>query len=433
MIVKEHFTTRNYAQMDGVWYDVFNHFIDLQDTCRPDFDEDGNEWFYVKFEKFRFINIVKTLYEKLNTRNSRHLVKELHEQLKPAEIRKNKFCIAKVDKLECDPDSHITEYERNIIFGALYYVLYKQQDELVEPSVVEKVKQQALYPGNPYPHYVNYFVNKLSEEPQVKESEHPTEESSELIVELNLSKEEKRELYKEIKAYKLWIEKEVTHIRELINEGRLHAKYLTDYGVAQECIKECAILLCKDSDVINSEVVQAKSGICIDNIREFIYRNFPTCHEKYKDSYTYKLDFTKHAQQTEVVEDVIPVTTPQPTEEPIVETTDTDDEQKVNASVEYTHEQLLDLIYKKNDDEKDKESKKILIGTCYKKESKRAQYLTKSKVIKKFINLEKQFNLDNLTHELQAKVITAWAKELGVLQLIQGGEFKKGDVDAAYK
>ena len=138
----------------------------------------------------------------------------------------------------------------------------------------------------------------------------------------------------------------------------------------------------------------------------------------------------QHAQDAEVVEDVVPVTTPQPSEEPIVETTDTD-ESKLNTSTEYTHAQLLDLVYKEDDSDEDKVTKRILLEGYFKK-TDRAQYITKAKVIGKFIDHRKQYNLDNLTRELQAKVITAWAKELGVLHLIRGGEFKKGDVDAAY-
>ena len=52
---------------------------------------------------------------------------------------------------------------------------------------------------------------------------------------------------------------------------------------------------------------------------------------------------TQHAQEAEVVEDVVPVTTPQPTEEPIVETTDTTDEQALSLE---KRQKALDMIMK---------------------------------------------------------------------------------------
>ena len=52
---------------------------------------------------------------------------------------------------------------------------------------------------------------------------------------------------------------------------------------------------------------------------------------------------TQHAQQAQVVEDVVPVTTSQPTEEPIVETTDTTDEQALSLE---KRQKALDMIMK---------------------------------------------------------------------------------------
>lgn len=311
MIVKEHFTPRNCAQMGDVWYDVFNHFVDLQDNSHPYIDENGNEWFYVKFDKYLFINIVKTLYEKLNTHNSRHLVKELHDQLRPSVIQKERFCIAKVDKLQCNTDSHITEYERNIIFGALYYVLYRQQDVLVEPSVVEKVKQHALYPNNPYPHYVDYFIDKLSEEPQIHEYEQSTEDSSIPNNEDNYSELEKADMNIEIEKYMEWIgsilDQQIQNLqnRDLIELNRI-----------QTCLEEC-------KKTLKIGVDPRKCGIEIDIPKNTSPDTIKTyIKERFLDIYTIYFSEKDNLQQTPS-EGIQTAPTPQPKEEHIVEPHDT--------------------------------------------------------------------------------------------------------------
>lgn len=201
MKYKEHFSAQMRTQMTDVWKEVFNLFTDLRDEKYAYVDEKGYEWHNIKLDEYRFINIVKTLYEKLNTPNSRCLVKDFHDQLSPASISKHRFCLEKDNQILCYTDSRITEYERNIIFGGLYYVLYKQQESLKEPNVVEKVKQIACKNGIPFLHYFYYFEEALlgkhtiSSQPAEKPVGRSVKEYDQLL-----------EICTQLENYKLWIE-----------------------------------------------------------------------------------------------------------------------------------------------------------------------------------------------------------------------------------
>lgn len=202
MRYKEHFSPQMRTQMTDVWKEVFNLFTDLRDEKYAHFDEEtGYEWHNIKLDEYRFINIVKTLYEKLNTPNSRCLVKEFHDQLSPAAISKHKFRLEQGNQILCYSDSRITEYERNIIFGGLYYVLYKQRESLKEPTVVEKVKQIVCRKGIPYLHYFYYFEEALVERPSI------SSQSAEKPVERSVKEYDQLfEICTQLENYKLWIE-----------------------------------------------------------------------------------------------------------------------------------------------------------------------------------------------------------------------------------
>ena len=64
MTFQEYYTSEDRISMTGVWKELFNLFIDLRDESYPHTDNDGNEWHVVEIDKYLFINIVRTLYEK---------------------------------------------------------------------------------------------------------------------------------------------------------------------------------------------------------------------------------------------------------------------------------------------------------------------------------------------------------------------------------
>lgn len=163
MTFKEYYTSEDRMSMHGVWKELFNLFIDLRDESYPHTDDEGNEWHAVELDKYLFINIVRTLYEKLNTPNSRCLVKEYFWQVSTLNSIYNGIKVLAKNNRITIYGYKMKTYDKYIIFGGLYYVLYKTQNELVEPNVVEKVKQIALHPQAGFPNYFHFFADKLND------------------------------------------------------------------------------------------------------------------------------------------------------------------------------------------------------------------------------------------------------------------------------
>lgn len=160
MRFKRYFDYKERTQMEGVWKEVYNVFIDLRDWSYAHIDENGHEWFDLKLNSFLFLNLVRELYERLNQPNSRGLVKPLHEELSRSNIAL-KGLQEIGDKYGAIWACGIQEYERNIIFGGLYYVLRKQQAALLEQGVPEKVKEIVCSRGISHLHYFYYFEELL--------------------------------------------------------------------------------------------------------------------------------------------------------------------------------------------------------------------------------------------------------------------------------
>lgn len=267
MTYKEHFSAQMRTQMKDVWKEVFNLFTDLRDEKYAYVDEKGYEWHNIKLDEYRFINIVRTIYEKLNTPNSRCLVKNFHDQLSPAAISKNRFRLEKSNQIICYADSRITEYERNIIFGGLYYVLYKQRESLQEPTVVEKVKEIGCRKGIPHLHYFYYFEEALlgktsiSSQPMEKSGGRSVEEYDKLL-----------EICTQLENYKLWIED------TLVTQGQ----YFPDH-VKQELHNLKQYLdVCQKSLPLGGlkpqacgETIIVPKGTSPDTITTFIKDEFP--------------------------------------------------------------------------------------------------------------------------------------------------------------
>lgn len=274
MLYKKYFDPKDRTQMTGVWKDVFNVFTDLRDESYEHIDEEGQAWHDIKLNEYRFINIVRTIYEKLNTPNSRCLVKDYHHQLSRAEISKDGFREEKGNQIIRYCNSHITEYERNIIFGGLYYVLYKQRESLLEPEVVEKVKQIACANRIPSLHYFYYFEEALAGRPTVSSNSVQTsggrsvEEYDQLL-----------EICTQLENYKLWIED------TMATQGQ----YFPDH-VKQELhdLKKC-LDVCQKSLPIGGLKPQAcgativvPKGTSPDTIAAFVKDEFPTIYMDWK-------------------------------------------------------------------------------------------------------------------------------------------------------
>ena len=274
MNYKEHFSAQMRTQMTDVWKEVFNLFTDLRDEKYAYVDEKGYEWHNIKLDEYRFINIVKTLYEKLNTPNSRCLVKDFHDQLSPASISKHRFCLEKDNQILCYTDSRITEYERNIIFGGLYYVLYKQQESLKEPTVVEKVKQIACKKGIPFLHYFYYFEEALlgkhtiSSQPAEKPVGRSVKEYDQLL-----------EICTQLENYKLWIEDTLT----------TQSYYLPDHAKQElhdlrKCLDACqaSLPLGGLKPQTCGETIVVPKGTSPKTIESFIKEKFAEIYAKCK-------------------------------------------------------------------------------------------------------------------------------------------------------
>lgn len=215
MTYKEYFSPQKRTQITGVWKDVFDLFTNLRDNTSARIDEQGYEWHDIKLDIYRFINIVRTMYEKLNTPNSKCLVKEFHDQLSRAAISRDRFCLKKGNQIICCNNSHITEYERNIIFGGLYYVLYKQQASFVERGLAEKVKAVACKERIPHLHYFYYFENALSNSPKqfapIETNKGRTVAEYDKMFEQSI----------QIENYKKWLQQSLDANREYFHENAI--------------------------------------------------------------------------------------------------------------------------------------------------------------------------------------------------------------------
>lgn len=283
MRYKIHFIEQQLSQMTDVWKEVFNLFIDLRDESYAHIDESGQEWYCIKLDEFVFINIVKTIYDRLNTPNSRSLVKKEFDALSPASISRDYFQIIKGNEITKIINSHITEYERNILFGGVYYVLSKQKKSLAEPSVVEKVKQIICYKGNPSVHYFLYFEEALYGKPLpiapvITYRGRTVEEYN-----ANLEKS------KRIEMYKKWID-------GILNiDSLLHPEAIKELQRLKECLSACQASLplhgVKPQDC--GEKIESPIGISPDDIKSFIKEEFADLYDEYFPS----------LQKTELVDD----------------------------------------------------------------------------------------------------------------------------------
>lgn len=87
-------------------------------------------------------------------------------------------------------------------------------------------------------------------------------------------------------------------------------------------------------------------------------------------------------------------------------------------------DELLDLLFLPNDQERDKTE--ALLGGILRGKS------VKTKVLRELYQNRRYFNLDAMTHEDKAAVLTAWAKKLNLMQNFKGGAFTEKDFAGAY-
>ena len=87
-------------------------------------------------------------------------------------------------------------------------------------------------------------------------------------------------------------------------------------------------------------------------------------------------------------------------------------------------DELLDLLFLPNDQEKDKTE--ALLGGILRGKS------VKTKVLRELYQNKRYFNFDAMTHEDKAAVLTAWAKKLNLMQNFKGGAFTEKDFAGAY-
>jgi hypothetical protein len=86
-------------------------------------------------------------------------------------------------------------------------------------------------------------------------------------------------------------------------------------------------------------------------------------------------------------------------------------------------DELLDLLFLPDDQERDKTE--ALLGGILRGKS------VKTKVLRELYQNRRYFNLDAMTHEDKAAVLTAWAKKLNLMQNFKGDAFTEKDF-AAY-
>lgn len=87
-------------------------------------------------------------------------------------------------------------------------------------------------------------------------------------------------------------------------------------------------------------------------------------------------------------------------------------------------DELLDLLFLPNDQERDKTE--ALLGGILRGKS------VKTKVLRELYQNRRYFNFDAMTHEDKAAVLTAWAKKLKLMQNFKGGAFTEKDFAGAY-
>ena len=96
----------------------------------------------------------------------------------------------------------------------------------------------------------------------------------------------------------------------------------------------------------------------------------------------------------------------------------------VSITLKKAGDELLDLLFLPNDQERDKTE--ALLGGILRGKS------VKTKVLRELYQNRRYFNLDAMTHEDKAAVLTAWAKKLNLMQNFKGGAFTEKDFAGAY-
>ena len=110
----------------------------------------------------------------------------------------------------------------------------------------------------------------------------------------------------------------------------------------------------------------------------------------------------------------------------VVEETQTPipNEPKTQLTSDNTRAEVLELLFRPDD--QDREKTQIILSGILRGKT------TKTKAIRELYKYKSCFNIDQLTHEDKAKVITAWAEELGFMQHYKGGCFSDKDFGGAY-
>ena len=96
----------------------------------------------------------------------------------------------------------------------------------------------------------------------------------------------------------------------------------------------------------------------------------------------------------------------------------------VSITLKKAGDELLDLLFLPNDQERDKTE--ALLGGILRGKS------VKTKVLRELYQNKRYFNFDAMTHEDKAAVLTAWAKKLKLMQNFKGGAFTEKDFAGAY-
>lgn len=119
----------------------------------------------------------------------------------------------------------------------------------------------------------------------------------------------------------------------------------------------------------------------------------------------------QHIEEAAIVEEVNPAPQPATPAAP------------VSITPKKEGDELLDLLFLPNDQERDKTE--ALLGGILRGKS------VKTKVLRELYQNRRYFNLDAMTHEDKAAVLTAWAKKLNLMQNFKGNAFTEKDF-AAY-
>lgn len=119
----------------------------------------------------------------------------------------------------------------------------------------------------------------------------------------------------------------------------------------------------------------------------------------------------QHIEEAEIVEEVNPTSQPATPSSP------------VSITPKKEGDELLELLFLPDDQERDKTE--ALLGGILRGKS------VKTKVLRELYQNRRYFNLDAMTHEDKAAVLTAWAKKLKLMQNFKGDAFTEKDF-AAY-